>query len=201
MKIYLASKSPRRHALLKQMAVEFELLLTDTLEIVQPNETAEQYSKRITTEKLQTAWGTIIANNLPLLPVLCADTEVVVDQQILGKPQNYQHAVDILKNYSGRSHQVITSVGIQYGNYQQIVCDISTVHFAPIPDAAIHTYLAMGDYLDKAGAYGIQSYIGQYISRIEGCFFSVMGLPLFKVRELLTQLENELKQGLQVKHD
>ena len=194
MKIYLASKSPRRRELLRQMGVEFEILSIDVLEERAPGETTEMYSKRITIDKLNAAWDNIIENKLPTLPVLCADTEVVLDQQILGKPQDYQHAFSMLKSYSGRSHQVITSVGLRYFTYQKIVMNITTVYFAPIPDAEIHTYLATGDYKDKAGGYGIQSYIGQFIYKINGCFYSVMGLPLNIVRELLVDIQNVINE-------
>ena len=194
MKIYLASKSPRRRELLRQMGVEFEILSIDVLEERAPGETTEMYSKRITIDKLNAAWDNIIENKLPTLPVLCADTEVVLDQQTLGKPQDYQHAFSMLKSYSGRSHQVITSVGLRYFTYQKIVMNITTVYFAPIPDAEIHTYLATGDYKDKAGGYGIQSYIGQFIYKINGCFYSVMGLPLNIVRELLVDIQNVINE-------
>lgn len=189
MKIYLASKSPRRRELLQQMGIEFEILSIDVPEEKSANETPEMYSKRVTAEKLNAAWNTIIKNKLPILPILCADTEVVLDQQILGKPQDYQHAFSMLKSYSGRSHQVITSVGLKYFTYQRIDTIETLVHFAPMPDSEIHKYLATGDYKDKAGSYGIQSFIGQFIYKIEGCFYSVMGLPLNTVRELLMDVE------------
>lgn len=189
MKIYLASKSPRRRELLQQMGIEFEVLSIDVPEERALNETAEIYSKRITNEKLNAAWDKIIKNNLAVLPVLCADTEVVLNQQILGKPQDYQDAFSMLKSYSGRSHQVITSVGLKYYTYQKIAMNVTTVYFASISDAEIHNYLATGDYKDKAGGYGIQSSIGQFIYKIDGCFYSVMGLPLNTVRELLMDLQ------------
>ncbi|MBA2650916.1 MAG: septum formation protein Maf [Tatlockia sp.] len=192
MKIYLASKSPRRKELLQQMAVEFEILSIDVPEVLLPNEKPELYSKRVTIEKLKAAWDKIIKSKLTLQPILCADTEVVLDQQILGKPLDYQHAFSMLKSYSGRSHQVITSVGLKYFSFQKVVINRTTVHFAPIPEAEIHKYLSTGDYKDKAGGYGIQSYIGQYINHIEGCFYSVMGLPLNTVRELLVDVQQEL---------
>ncbi len=188
MKIYLASKSSARRALLQQMGVEFELLPIDIPEEKAPDETAEMYSKRITTEKLHAAWDKILEDKLTILPVLCADTEVVLDQQILGKPLDYQHAFSMLKSYSGRSHQVITSVGLKYLAYEKIVTNMTTVYFASMSDDDIHHYLATGNYKDKAGSYGIQSTIGQFIYKIDGCFYSVIGLPLNTVRELLVDV-------------
>ncbi len=188
MKIYLASKSPARRALLQQMGVEFEFLPIDIPEERAPGETAEMYSKRVTTEKLHAAWDKILNDKLTILPVLCADTEVVLDLEILGKPLDYQHAFSMLKNYSGRSHQVITSVGLKYLAYENIVTNTTTVYFASMSDDDIHNYLATGNYKDKAGSYGIQSAIGQFIYRIDGCFYSVIGLPLNTVRELLADV-------------
>src|SRR5579863_10359107 len=111
MKIYLASKSPRRKELLQLMEVPFEVLSVDIPEIVRPNEMPEAYSKRITQEKLQAAWNEIIDKGLPFLPVFCADTEVVLGDKILGKPRNEEDAFNMLSQYSGKTHQVITSIG------------------------------------------------------------------------------------------
>ena len=187
-KIYLASKSPRRRELLAQMGINFELLLVDTPEIIAPNETPENYSTRVTQEKLEAAWKKILKEKLSLMPVLCADTEVVIDNMILGKPRNYQDAFNMLKSYSDQSHQVIASVGVKYFDYQKVAMNTTIVTFAKMSDEEIRHYLDMGDYKDKSGSYGIQSYIGQFISKVEGCFYSVMGLPLNTTRELLGQV-------------
>lgn len=189
MKIYLASKSPRRRELLTQMGIEFDLLPVDTPEIIAPGESAEMYSMRVTKEKLIAASTKMMQDHLTAMPILCADTEVVLDGKILGKPRDRQDAFNMLKNYSGRSHQVITSVGIIYFDYQKVLMQKTTVTFANIPEPAINHYLATNEYQDKAGGYGIQSYIGQFICHIDGCFYSVMGLPLNTVRELLMGLE------------
>ena len=188
MKIYLASKSPRRRELLTQMGVTFDLLLIDTPEIIASNETAEMYSMRVTKEKLDAAKIKIIQENLTQMPVLCADTEVILDGKIFGKPRDRQDAYLMLKSLSNRSHEVITSVGVTYLDYQNIVMEKTVVTFAPLSDTDINHYLSTGDYKDKSGSYGIQSYIGQFIHKIDGCFYSVMGLPLNTVRELLMAL-------------
>ncbi len=192
MKIYLASKSPRRKELLTQMDVIFDLLLIDTPEIIAPNETPEMYSMRVTKEKLDAAWEEIIRGKLPVMPVLCADTEVVLYGSILGKPRDDQDAFDMLKSCSGRNHQVITSVGVNWFDYQKVVMNKTTVTFAHLSDADITHYLSTGNHKDKSGSYGIQSYIGQFISKIDGCFYSVMGLPLNTVRELLLDLKQQI---------
>lgn len=185
MKIYLASKSPRRKELLEQMEVPFDVLSVDTPEIVQPDEHPEAYSHRITQEKLLAAWQKIIDEALPQMPVLCADTEVVLNDTILGKPRNEDDAFNMLKQYTNQTHRVITSVGLIYNDYQSIRMDTTWVTFAHMSDAEIRHYLSSGNYKDKSGSYGIQSYIGQFISHIDGCFYSVMGLPLNTVREML----------------
>lgn len=189
MKLYLASKSPRRKELLRQMGVEFELLLVETPEIIRPNETPEAYSLRVTQEKIEAAKVKILQDHLEPLPVLCADTEVVLDGVVLGKANNRQDAFTMLKSYSGRTHEVITSVGLTYMDYQNILQKKTYVRFSNIPEADINHYLDTGDYIGKSGSYGIQSYMGQFISHIEGCFYSVMGLPLNSVRELLLELK------------
>ena len=188
MEIYLASKSPRRKQLLEQMEVPFEILSVDIPEVVQPGELPDEYSQRITREKLENAWQTLKEQSMPLRPILCADTEVIFNNTILGKPASEQEAYQTLKQYSDTTHTVITSVGIIHNNHIDVRLNRTEVTFAPIPDEAIRHYLSTDHYLDKAGSYGIQSYIGQYISGIEGCFYSVMGLPLNTVRQLLDSL-------------
>lgn len=188
MKIYLASKSPRRKELLTMMEVDFDLLLVDTPEVIAPNESPEDYSRRVTKEKLDAAWDKLEKDGLPVYPVLSADTEVVMGERILGKPESYQDAFNMLKSYSGSSHRVITSVGIRYLEYYQLAMNTTVVSFAIMSDDEIHHYLQSGNYKDKSGAYGIQSYIGQFINGIDGCFYSVMGLPLNTVRMLLNEV-------------
>lgn len=192
MKIYLASKSPRRRELLDQMEIPYELLSVDTPELVLPHEFPEDYSKRVTKEKLHAAWDKIVQKQLPSMPVLCADTEVILDNVILGKPHDELDAFDMLRQYSGRTHQVITSVGLIYHDYEKIRMNTTQVTFAEMSDKNIQHYLASGNYKDKAGGYGIQSYIGQFIARIDGCFYSVMGLPLNTVREMIDDLKRFL---------
>lgn len=191
MKIYLASKSPRRKELLKQMEVSSEILSIDTPEVVLPNETPTAYSKRVTKEKGDAAWDKITRDHLPLMPVLCADTEVVLDDVILGKPRDAQDAFQMLQRYSGRTHEVITSVGLTFQTYQKIELNKTLVTFSHMTDQDIRHYLMSDNYKDKSGSYGIQSYIGQFISRIEGCFYSVMGLPLHTVRSMLNDLQQD----------
>jgi septum formation protein len=185
MKIYLASQSPRRAELLKLMGVTFDVLKIDIAEHVKPDENPRDYSKRITFEKLNFAANYVHQQHMSIHPILCADTEVIHHEKIYGKPRDYQDAFEMLKSYSNQRHLVLTSVGLKHHDICEIISHETYVYFATLDDEAIKRYLSNNTYLDKAGAYGIQSFIGQYIQKIDGCFYSVMGLPLNTVRVLL----------------
>lgn len=189
-KIYLASKSPRRQALLHQMQISFDVLDIEVPEECIPGESPETYSLRITHEKLQGAWNAMEARHIEYRPILCADTEVILDHQIIGKPKDRNDAYRMLKNYSNREHMVLTSVGIRDKHGEHILQNKTFVKFATLTDADIEQYLNNNDYLDKAGAYGIQSSIAQFIEKINGCFYSVMGLPLHAVKTLLDDISH-----------
>lgn len=193
MTIYLASKSPRRKELLQQMNISFQLLSVDIPEVVKAGELPDAYSTRITKEKCFAAWETLINETLPPQPILCADTEVILGDEILGKPQDKTDAFNMIKRYSGQTHRVITSVGMIYQDYQAVKTNTTLVTFSEMTDQDIQKYVNTGDYKGKSGSYGIQSYIGQFISHIDGCFYSVMGLPLNTVREMLNTLNSNCK--------
>lgn len=188
MKIYLASKSPRRRALLEQMHIPFDILNMDIIEVQRPTESPTQYSYRITHEKLEAAWQAMLNQKLEHRPILCADTEVILDGHILGKPKNRNDAFRMLKAYDNREHIVLTSVGIRSEIGETILQHQTIVTFSHLSDKDIQDYLDDNDYMDKAGAYGIQSSIGQFIENINGCFYSVMGLPLHLVRKLMDSI-------------
>jgi septum formation protein len=189
MLIYLASKSPRRQELLKQMGVKFEVLDIDIPEEINPHEAPLDYSKRITHEKLLAAWQCMLDRKLHIRPILCADTEVVMNNTIYGKPKDKNDAYRMLESYSNNHHEVITSVGIKFHDLEQIKTQTTTVYIGTLTTENINNYLALHQYQDKAGAYGIQSYFGQFIQKIEGCFYSVMGLPLYQTKMLLEHIQ------------
>lgn len=191
-KIYLASKSPRRRELLAQMGVEFEVLAIDIPEEVAPDENYFSYSQRICQEKAIAAWTHLQQNSLSIHPVLTADTEVVFNDEVLGKPADYDAAFAMWRKLAGNRHLVITTTTLKYFDFAKTVTSESWVYFDELTDAEIHTYLKTGDYRDKSGSYGIQSYAGQFIKKIDGCFYSIMGLPLNTVRHLLQELEQYL---------
>ena len=187
-KIYLASKSPRRRELLNQIGVEFEILTIDIPEEVAENEGYLSYSKRVCQEKAQAGWNYMLAQNLPIHPILTADTEVVYQDEVLGKPENYAAAFAMWRKLAGHKQLVITTITLKYFAFEKSVTTQSWVYFDELSDDEIHAYLQTGDYQDKSGSYGIQSFAGQYIQKIDGCFYSVMGLPLNAVRNLRKEL-------------
>lgn len=189
-KIYLASKSPRRRELLTQIGMDFEILAIDIVEEPQDNENYLDYSRRICQEKSQAAWQYILDNKLPLYPVLTADTEVVINDEILGKPIDYNDAFKIWRKLSGNQHIVITTITLKYQDFEETLSSESKVYFDNLSNEEIHNYLATGDYKDKSGAYGIQSYAGQFIKKIDGDFYAIMGLPLNLVKNLYKKLKH-----------
>lgn len=194
-KIYLASKSPRRRELLRQIGVEFELLLLrdhtprgpEVTEIVLPNERAEDYVARVTLEKAAFAQKTMWWRKLPLRPILAADTSVVLDGHILGKPANEIEAIEMMRALSGRTHQVFTHVAILHGEQTLQITQRSDVAFAKLSDEVIRAYCATAEPYDKAGGYGIQGQAALFIQDIAGSYSGIMGLPLFETGKLLEQ--------------
>ncbi len=193
-KIYLASKSPRRRELLRQIGVDFELLMLRDLprgpevsEAVLPGEAAEEYVARVTLEKVQAAHQTMLWRRLPARPILAADTTVTLDTHIMGKPANTAEAADMLKMLSGRTHQVLSSVALHHQGTIWQTTQRSQVTFTPLSADAIASYCAIAEPYDKAGAYGVQGYAAVFIQEIVGSYSGIMGLPLFETGQLLQQ--------------
>ncbi len=189
--LYLASQSPRRRQLLEQWGLRCELLLPDPhedaegLEAVRPNEAPATYVKRVTRLKLEQAVLRLQRRGLPDGPVLCADTTVALGRQILGKPESPEHAAQTLRQLSGRRHQVLTAVALAHQGQIHQTLSRSTVQFAPLSEAQIAHYVASGEPIGKAGAYGIQGLAGLLIARISGSYTGIMGLPAFESAQLL----------------
>lgn len=193
--IYLSSQSPRRRELLRQIGVEFQLLLLrgtskrgpDVSELVLPNETPRNYVERVTREKADFAVKIIEMRSMPQRPILSADTTVVLGDKILGKPANPAEASAMLRALSGRTHQVITSVAVRHLGQLWQTSQISEVRFAPLSPETIDAYCALSEPYDKAGGYGVQGIAATFIERIEGSYSGIMGLPLFETAQLLRQ--------------
>ena len=192
--VYLASQSPRRQALLDQIGVAYQVLLpsdpaaAEALEAVLPQESALRYVKRVTRLKVQAAMRQIHQQSLPFAPVLCADTTVVLDGQILGKPANARQATDMLRLLSGKAHQVLTAVAIGHNQDIQLALSRSRVKFAPMTAADIQDYVASEEPMGKAGAYAIQGRASAFISHVSGSYSGIMGLPLYETTLLLKQI-------------
>ncbi|HEV2609749.1 MAG TPA: Maf family protein [Noviherbaspirillum sp.] len=194
-KIYLASKSPRRRELLRQIGVDFELLLLrdqsprgpEVSEEVHPGEKAEDYVTRVTREKAEYACRTMLWRRLPVRTVLAADTTVTIDGRILGKPADSTEAAEMLRALSGRTHQVLTSVAVRRDETTYEALQISDVTFAVLTDAMIKAYCATSEPYDKAGGYGIQGMAAVFIQHISGSHSGIMGLPLHETAQLLHQ--------------
>ena len=189
--IYLASQSPRRRQLLEQLEVRYELLLPDAgedaeaLEIALENEVPARYAKRVTGLKLDVASARLTWRQLPPAPILCADTTVALGRTIYGKPDDACHAERMLSELSGRTHRVLTAVSIQSGQHRFGALSSSSVSFESMTAGQISRYVATGEPLGKAGAYAIQGRVSMHITRINGSYSGIMGLPLWETALLL----------------
>ena len=190
--IYLASQSPRRQQLLDQLGVRHELLLADadedaeSLEAVLPNELPAAYVQRVTALKLKAAQARLKARSLPPAPILCADTTVALGRRILGKPADAAQAQATLTALSGRSHRVLTAVGVAMSSRRHAsAISQSKVQFAALSPAVIAAYVDSGEPFGKAGAYAIQGRLAGWIAHIAGSYTGIMGLPLFETAHLL----------------
>ena len=194
-KIYLASKSPRRRELLRQVGVDFELLMlrssadrgADVSEEELPGETPAIYVARVAGEKAAFAFNIVQLRRMRPRPVLAADTTVTIDGEILGKPADPDEAARMLERLSGRTHQVLTSVAVHYANMAEQFTQVSQVRFAKLSPAAIKAYCASSEQYDKAGGYGIQGLAALFVEHIDGSHSGIMGLPLFETANLLRQ--------------
>lgn len=184
MKIYLASASPRRAELLEQIGIEFELLIPTVDETPKPNEKADDYVARVAELKAMTAAKMAKQD----MPILAADTSVINQDLILGKPKNKADGLRMLQSLSGKAHQVKTAISVVYrGNATTQV--ISTdVLFRTLSAVEIEQYWLTGEPQDKAGAYGIQGIAGKFVKSINGSYSSVVGLPLLETEQLLKEV-------------
>lgn len=177
--LILASSSPRRKALLEQLGIRCEVRPVDIDESVREGETPRGYVERLALEKARAARtddGAV---------VLGADTAVVVDDDILGKPRDFAHAREMLKRLADREHEVLTAVAVVAGAHEEVVTTTSRVVFGPLTDETIEAYWATGEPADKAGAYAVQGIAGAFVRELHGSVTGVIGLPLYETVELL----------------
>jgi septum formation protein len=181
--LVLASASPRRRELLAQAGFTFDVFTADIPEVRKPGEDPIRFVTRLAREKAEA-----VAERHALPPdtiVLGADTIVLVDDEILGKPQDKADAARMLRLLSGRTHQVITGVCLVKGRERQRAAEVTFVRFHTLSDKEIEAYVATGEPMDKAGAYAIQGQAGRWVPRIHGCYFNVVGLPLALVTSMI----------------
>jgi nucleoside triphosphate pyrophosphatase len=198
--IYLASRSLRRRELLKQIGVKYNILLMretlsrpfDIDETPLPDESPTDYVYRIVNTKAEEGWSRLIQRRLPLQPVLVADTVVTIDGCILGKPQDSEQAEEMLMALSGRTHQVMTAIGVVVRDKIQVRLSTTDVRFREIGKREIRHCINSGEIFDKAGAYAIQGMAGAFIVEISGSYSGVMGLPLFETAQLIEEVGIEV---------
>lgn len=180
--LVLASSSPRRRQLLEMLRIPFEVEPSRIDEVVGPGEAPRDYVLRVAREKAEA-----VAARRPGALVLAADTEVVLDGEVFGKPADAPGAVAMLQRLQGRTHQVLTGVTVAREGRLEHALDVTAVTFRPADTATLAAYVATGEPLDKAGAYAVQGMGGVLIERIEGDVFGVMGLPVRLVVDLLAR--------------
>ena len=172
----LASSSPRRRQLLEMLGIAIRVVPANIPEVRRPMETAVDYVERLARDKAMSVPGSL---------VLGADTTVVIRDEVLEKPADVAEALRMLKKLQGRTHQVVTSVALVADESLQQATDVTNVVFRRVSDDFLQAYVATGEPMDKAGAYGIQGFGAALVERVEGDFFSVMGLPIRLVLDLL----------------
>ena len=189
--IALASASPRRRELLSQLGVDYQVVKIDVDESQWPAESAPAYVARLAKAKASAGFAAVAQQ----MPALGADTIVVVDGQVLGKPKDQVDFMRMMQLLQGRSHQVMTAVAVVHAQGVEASTVTTDVWFGSLTEAAMMAYWQTGEPHDKAGGYGIQGIAGRFIEKINGSYFAVVGLPLFETSQLLERV-NKAGQGV-----
>ena len=192
--IYLASGSPRRRELLTQLGIPFDPLAVDIREHQQSAEAAADYVRRLAVDKAAAGLAMQREQGLPTRPVLGADTAVVIDGEILGKPTSQTDGLAMLRRLSGNAHQVYSGIALTGPSVARraarTALSISTVRFSPLSEADIQAYWDTGEGVDKAGCYAVQGLAAEFIQHIDGSYSGIMGLPLFETACLLRHADS-----------
>jgi septum formation protein len=194
--IYLASRSPRRRELLSQIGVRYHLLLfreridekPEVEETPLADETPAAYVERLARTKAEAGWRRMLQRNLPVAPVLAADTTVALEGEIFGKPGDRDEATEMLAALSGRRHEVLTAVALKNHDQLELAVSTSEVQLKKLSPEEIAQYVASGESDDKAGAYAIQGRAARFIVELRGSYSGVAGLPLYETSQLLDRL-------------
>ena len=188
-RVVLASKSPRRQELLRGMGVDFGICASESEERISPEWTPSEVVRQLASQKADAVFDRLAPESGKPLLVIGGDTIVVVEGRLLGKPQDAAEAERMLRTLSGRTHRVYSGLCVRTAAQRRVDHEVAAVTFAPLPDADIAYYVAQYRPFDKAGAYGVQEWIGyRGISRLEGSFYNVMGLPTHLLWEMLEQV-------------
>lgn len=195
-RLYLASRSPRRRELLAQVGIRFDTITfrsgsredAEVDETPYPGELASAYVDRVARAKAQFGLLTVGWRKQLSQPVLAADTTLEFEGKIIGKPQDIADAQHILRRLSGQTHRVLTAVAVAFEARIESVISVSEVRFGILEEADIRRYVASGEPMDKAGAYGIQGYAGLFVEHLSGSYSGVMGLPLHETGQLLKRI-------------
>ena len=190
--IYLASKSPRRMELLSQIGARHKVIEVSVKETIDLNLTAKENAEMLSMQKCQEGMRHILSNQMEILPILAADTMVVFETEIFGKPDSEEHAIDMLMRLSGKVHAVLSGVTIgvisdDQANFHSITVE-SQVEFSHLSTLECKKYCATNEPFDKAGAYGIQGYGSAFVKEIKGSYSNIVGLPIHEVTELFKKL-------------
>jgi septum formation protein len=181
--IYLASASPRRRELLAQIGVPFRVLASGVSEVRRADERPEAYVERVAAEKADEIWGQVAASEPA--PVLAADTAVVIDDDVLGKPRGEAEALAMLERLSGRSHRVLTALALRWDSGRDSVVSSSEVRFRATTESERSAYCRSEEPYDKAGGYAIQGFAALFVEHLSGSYSAVMGLPLCETAAML----------------
>lgn len=184
--LYLASRSPRRRELLARLGLAFDVLALDVPEQRRPAEPAEDYVRRVAQEKALAGLASV--GHDPGALVLGSDTEVVLDEEVFGKPADAADAIAMLRRLSGREHRVISAVSLVSATRSVQAISVSQVHFAPLSDALVAAYVAGGEPFGKAGGYAIQGRAAAFVPAINGSYTAIVGLPLTETVALISGL-------------
>lgn len=196
MRIYLASRSPRRRELLTQMGIAFDTIVfrggqradCETDETPHSGEAPVAYVERVARAKADHGLCIVYERKLSLRPILSADTTLEFNGEIIGKPVDTADAAAILRRLSGHTHRVLTGVAVNHAGRTEFVLSVSDVRFRVLDDEEIRHYVMSGEPMDKAGAYGIQGRAGMFVEYLAGSFTGVMGLPVCETGELLKKM-------------
>ena len=190
--IYLASRSPRRRQLLKQVGISFEMRPVNIDEMMEKGETPADYVCRMARAKAEQGWLSLMQRKLPLRPLLAADTVVVLRGKIIGKPDSLAHGRKMLSTLSGQTHKVLTAVAVVTKDKIQESLSTTTIRFRDISQSEITNYLNGTESHDRAGCYAMQGRAAVFIIKISGSYSGALGLPIFETAQLLEKFNIEI---------